>query len=115
MVLLEVIINHISTKYVVKNMSGKKEDSDKAPKESEAVELTPSNSNMPGTSRHESNLEQVLPSEDDSLRQCEVNEDERVPEQSTSGTKKMINISEILSSLPESELRKLCKLLAQQR
>ena len=114
MVLLEVIINHISTKYVVKNMSGKKEDSDKAPKETEAVELTPSNSDMPGTSRHENNLEQVLPSEDDSLRQCEVNED-GVPEQSTSGTEKMINISEILSSLPESELRKLCKLLAQQR
>ena len=95
-------------------MSGKKEDSDKAPKETEAVELTPSNSDMPGTSRHENNLEQVLPSEDDSLRQCEVNED-GVPEQSTSGTEKMINISEILSSLPESELRKLCKLLAQQR
>jgi hypothetical protein len=115
MVLLEVIINHIGTKHEAKNICSENENSDIPSRECKPNRIAQFSLDIPGTSRADGSIEQIQPLLSKPSRQCEVNENEQLPEQSTSGTERTINISEILSSLPVSELRKLCNLLAQQR
>lgn len=115
MVLLEVVTNHLSIKCQLLNPAKRRGIP------SNALENNPSNSDVPETSRQDTNLEESQVSMDRNTSnaehsgQVEGSDDQKFQgsDPSTSGAEQMSYLSEISSNLPELELQKLCRLLAQ--
>eukprot|EP00250_Pteridium_aquilinum_P016180 c22986_g1_i1 orf=330-11435(+) len=116
MVLLEVVTNHLSAEFQMLDPTKRLGIANKA------LEVNPSNSDVPGTSRLDANLDENQASMGRDTSNAEPsgqgegsdNHQFQGSELSTSGAEQMAYLSESLSNLPEAELRKLCSLLAQQ-
>lgn len=121
--LLEVVTNHLNTKCDMLNTSEAQEDVANAGTDARVIEGNPSNVDMPVSSMQEANVEQGQSGIERDLSDAEPsrlctqsggNGDHEITEPSTSGTGLKMDMTAILSSLPEPELRKLCRLLAQE-